>query len=86
MPGLETQPQAETESPLWRDAAERGLSASQVSVVRDYLRGKYGKCGVKFDRAKLNGFLTAANQKAATYYERILIEYLQEQLASDKHR
>ncbi len=67
--------------PLWKDAAERGHYASQVSLVRDYLRGKYGKCSVKFDRAKLKGYLTAANQKATTYYERILIEYLMEQLA-----
>ncbi len=70
--------------PLWQAAAERGHYAAQVSVVRDYLRGKYSKCGVKFDRAKLDGYLTAANQKAVTYYERILIEYLQEQLANDK--
>lgn len=72
--------------PLWQDAAEHGHYASQVSVVRDYLRGKYGKCGVKFDLAKLRGYLAAANEQAKTYYERILIEYLQEQFADAKRR
>jgi hypothetical protein len=65
--------------PLWADAARRGHYAAQVSVARDWLRGRYDGCGGKPSRDEIGGFLAAATAQAkADYYQGLLLADLRE--------
>jgi TPR repeat protein len=65
--------------PLWRQAAERGHYAAEVSLSRNHLRGVYAKCGVKLDQTRVIAYLESAKKKAKGYYENLLVDYLLEQ-------
>jgi TPR repeat protein len=64
--------------PLWADAARRGHYAAQVSVARDWLRGRYDACAGKPSRDEIGGFLTAAAQAKSDYYQGLLLADLRE--------
>jgi TPR repeat protein len=71
--------------PLWSDAARRGHYAAQVSVARDWLRGRYDACPGRPAREEIAGFLaTAAPQAKADYYQGLLVADLQERLATSR--
>jgi TPR repeat protein len=66
--------------PLWRDAADRGHYASEISLSRNHLRGVYAACGVKLEPAVIAGYLESAKKKTKSYYETLLVDYLLEQM------
>ena len=69
--------------PLWRDAADRGHYAAQVSLARDWLRGRYAGCDGVPERATVAKYLEAALPEARKeYYQRLLVTDLQERLAA----
>ncbi|MGH9837566.1 MAG: hypothetical protein ACREEM_02150 [Blastocatellia bacterium] len=71
--------------PLWRDAADRGHYASEMSLARNYLRGVYAKCGATLEPAKIVAYLESAKKKAKGYYENLLVDYLLEQAKGKKN-
>lgn len=72
--------------PLWQEAANRGHYAAEISLSRNYLRGVYASCEMKFDRAVLIGYLESAKKKTKSYYEQILVDYLLEEMQKKSHQ
>lgn len=70
--------------PLWKDAADRDHYAAQVSLGRNFLRGVYGRCAIRIDRAAVASYLESAKKKTKSYYENLLVDYLIEQLRKGK--
>jgi TPR repeat protein len=67
---------------LWSKAADAGLYSALVSYPRDVMKGLYADCKVKFDKAQIKTYLDKANAIAGNqggYYERLLMEDLQDQ-------
>ena len=67
---------------LWSKAADQGLYAALISYPRDVMKGVYADCKVTFDKAQIKSHLDKAaaivgNQGG--YYERLLMEDLQDQ-------
>lgn len=66
---------------LWRLAADRGHPAAQISLSRNVLRQAYDGCPAVPDLDMVAAYLGAAARATRGYYEGLLIEYLQEEVA-----
>jgi TPR repeat protein len=64
--------------PLWRDAADRGHYAAEISLSRNVLRGVYAGCGAVPERARILDYLESAKKKTRGYYEQLLVDTLLE--------
>jgi hypothetical protein len=68
----------------WREAADRGHLAAQISLSRDVLRQAYTACPGVPDLDVVAGYLRSAARATRGYYETLLIEYLQEEIQRAK--
>jgi hypothetical protein len=67
--------------PYWLKSARQGRQAARVSYVHHVVRGRFARCPVQASNDEMRGFLASAAKDADNYYEKILIEDLQEDLA-----
>lgn len=67
---------------LWQDAASRGHFASRVALGRDWVRGRYRDCPEAPEAARVDEWLAAALAESSDYYQRLLIDWTREVIAS----
>lgn len=65
----------------WLKSARAGRQAARVSYVRHVVKDKFAACRLGASPDELKQFLDAAAAESDNYYQRLLIEDLNEQLA-----
>lgn len=65
----------------WLKSARAGRQAARVSYVRHVVKDKFAACTLGASPGELKQFLDAAAAESDNYYQRLLIEDLNEQLA-----
>lgn len=65
----------------WLKSARAGRQAARVSYVRHVVKDKFAACTLGSTPAELKQFLDAALAESDNYYQRLLIDDLNEQLA-----
>jgi hypothetical protein len=65
----------------WLKSARAGRQAARVSYVRHVVKNKFAACKLGAAPGELEQFLDAAAAESDNYYQRLLIEDLNEQLA-----
>jgi TPR repeat protein len=69
---------------LWQDAASRGHFAARVALGRDWVRGRYKACVHAPSAEAVDGWLEAARMESTDYYQRLLIDWTRESLATGR--
>jgi TPR repeat protein len=67
---------------LWQDAASRGHYAARVALGRDWVRGRYLACPDAPTAEQVDAWLVAARSESKDYYQRLLIDWARESLAT----
>ncbi|HKZ74649.1 MAG TPA: hypothetical protein VJ011_11325 [Steroidobacteraceae bacterium] len=67
--------------PYWLKSARAGRQAARVSYVHHVLRGRFDGCTVQASTAEMRELLAAARKTAENYYESVLIDDLEQELA-----
>lgn len=70
----------------WRESARAGRQAARISYIRHSLNGRFAACPQRADLPELRTLLDAATKEARDYYERLLVEDLNEKLDSTTRR
>jgi hypothetical protein len=66
----------------WLASARAGRQAARISYVRHTLKGRFDGCPNRASRQELGELLATASVQAKDYYERLLVEDLQEKFES----
>jgi len=64
----------------WFKSARQGRQAARVSYVHHAVRGLFAGCKLQATTSDMRGFLVAAKQDAESYFEKLLIDDLSEDL------
>jgi hypothetical protein len=67
--------------PYWLQSARNGRQAARVSYVHHVLRGRFERCRIQASTDEMRALLAAARQDAENYYETLLIDDLEQELA-----
>jgi hypothetical protein len=66
----------------WLKSARAGRQAARISYVRHVLKGRFDGCRIQASKEEMSRLLSSAAADARDYYERLLIEDLNEKLAA----
>jgi len=70
---------------LWVRSARLGRFAARVSYPRHVAHGKFEGCAIQADADEIRGFLTAAKDQAAGYYQQLLVAEVMNTYEASNH-